>query len=335
MKIAIRVALALVVLLVLVAGGCFTYIKASPEPTFDVEPTGITASTDPEVIARGAYLANGPMHCTACHMGEDLDEAFASPPGTTFSAAGGQVMEAGPFGTFRPINLTPHETGTKNMSDEHLARVLKYGVGEDGKVRPFMALAVGSAADEDIAAVISWMRSLEPVERATDPDEYGFVGEALLKTGKLGMKALPTPSYVAAGEEPSIARGEYLANGPALCVGCHSPQDPMEGFAINGARFSGCFAPDPAKGDDSLEACAPNLTPSKTGMTGRWTEDQWLERVSKGYIHKGSIMPWGHFSTMTDSDLRSVWRYLAQLPPVERDTGPGLREAGSFAMPEG
>jgi mono/diheme cytochrome c family protein len=333
MKLAIKIALGAVVLFIVVIGGCLGYIKGSDIPVYEVEPTGITASSDPEVIARGAYLANGPMHCTSCHMHGTPEDALSKPPGSFLGAAGGYVIAAGPFGTFRPINLTPHETGTKNMSDEHLARVIKYGIGEDGKTRPFMALAVGTASDEDVRAVVSWIRSLEPVDNPIEPDEYGLIGEWMVKSGKIGLKTLATPTHVPPSDEPSVARGEYLANGPALCVGCHSPQDPMEGFAITGEKFSGCLAPESNKAG-TLEVCPPNLTPSKKGMTSVWNEDKWLERVSKGYVTLDSNMPWGHFASMTDSDLRSIWRYLSQLPAVERDTGPGLREPGSHTMPD-
>ena len=36
-------------------------------------------------------------------------------------------------------------------------------------------------------------------------------------------------------------------------------------------------------------------------------------------------MPWGAYARMTDDDLRSVYRYLRSLAPVERRTGPVLQ----------
>jgi mono/diheme cytochrome c family protein len=331
MKLVIRITLALVAIFVLAIGSCVTWIKASDEPIYEVKPTGITASTDAELIARGEYLFHGAMHCSACHMGGDIERALSEPPGTKFVPSGGYVIEAGPFGTFRPINLTNHDTGIAKMSDEHIARVIKHGVGEDGRVRPFMTLAVGTATDEDIRALVSYMRSLAPVDNDAGQDEYGLIGEALVKTGRIATKTLPTPKYAPAGDEPSVARGEYLAKGPAFCVGCHSPLNIMEGGKLEGEWFSGCFAPDPA--GDNLESCPPNLTPSAKGMTTLWTEEQFLERTKKGYVTFDSKMPWGNYAAMTDSDLRSIWRYLAQLAPVERDTGPGLRVPGTFEMP--
>ncbi len=43
-----------------------------------------------------------------------------------------------------------------------------------------------------------------------------------------------------------------------------------------------------------------------------------------------SIMPWENFKTMTDVDLKSVYRYLRTLPPVKNTLGPSHRKKGSF-----
>ncbi|MCP4503793.1 MAG: hypothetical protein GY822_28035 [Deltaproteobacteria bacterium] len=54
--------------------------------------TGITASADLELIARGRYLVNGPIHCGACHA---LDDGKSAPPELYEDAflAGGKVWD--------------------------------------------------------------------------------------------------------------------------------------------------------------------------------------------------------------------------------------------------
>ena len=51
-----------------------------------------------------------------------------------------------------------------------------------------------------------------------------------------GAPTGPAPAMARAQDVPqggiSVERGAYLANGPALCVGCHTPSDPMNGFAF-------------------------------------------------------------------------------------------------------
>ena len=58
------------------------------------------------------------------------------------------------------------------------------------------------------------------------------------------------------------------------------------------------------------------------------TEDQFLGRIKTGRSFISSIMPWENFSRMTESDLRSIYRYLKSLPPVDKDTGPSYRDVG-------
>jgi hypothetical protein len=133
-----------------------------------------------------------------------------------------------------------------------------------------------------------------------------------------------------------VERGDYLANGPALCGMCHSPRDFLDGMALKGEAFSGCLAPEPGQADPTIEACAPNLTPHPTAghITG-WSEDQFVARLKSGtFVTHESPMPWANFANMTEVDLRSIYRYLRSLPPSGRVTGPPVRQVGSFTMPE-
>ena len=71
---------------------------------------------------------------------------------------------------------------------------------------------------------------------------------------------------------------------------------------------------------------APNLTPdATTGIIASWSEDQLVARFRRGRVHAGSIMPWEGFQGLTDDDVRSLYRYLRSLAPVENDVGPVRR----------
>lgn len=75
----------------------------------------------------------------------------------------------------------------------------------------------------------------------------------------------------------------------------------------------------------------PDLHP--LGDCGRTTEDQFVARMRAGRVYPASVMPWECFGNITDSDLRSIYRYLKTVPPVEVDTGPVYRKIGSFQTP--
>lgn len=323
-------------LLVVCVAGFVAWVKANANPTFEFPPTGLVASTDPAVIAEGEYLFHGPMHCTACHD-SSYDLAMQRKAGERVDPIGGMEWDMGPLGKPVSANLTSDKaTGLGGKSDEHIARILKHGVGEDGKLRVFMALATAPLMDREIVALLSYLRTLPPKEHQVAEEQWGLMGEALIAFGAFKPKFMPPAAYVAPGAEPEVKRGEYLATGPALCVACHSPYDFMDQMKLKGELFSGCFAPDPGKKDPSLEVCPPNLTPHETaGHITKWTEDQFVARFKSGiFTSPDTSMPWMNFSSMTEVDIRSIYRYLRALPPSARVTGAPIRKVGSFEMPE-
>lgn len=325
----LRALAALVALLVLGALGFYVYVQVTYQRDFAGTPRpAVQASKEPDVIKRGEYLAHAVAHCSACHgPAERASERKLA--ANLHDLRGGYVMKADPFGTFYPANLTPDpETGLGKLSDGEVARVIRHGVAPDGRLDAFMTLAVGSMADEDLVALLSYLRSIPPIENPTSKDEWGFVAKAL--SSKFNPNMRKAPAFVREGGV-SRERGEYLANGPALCGGCHSPYDLVNGFALAGAAFSGALEPDPDPSEAGFEIISPNLTPDKeTGALASYTEDGFIDRFKKGgRVYKGSKMPWDNFALMTDDDLRSVYRYLQSLPPTKRSVGPTRRARGS------
>ena len=120
----------------------------------------------------------------------------------------------------------------------------------DGRLDVFMTFSVGSMADEDLVAVLSYLRSLAPIKNAVPKDEWGFIAKAL--SGKFNPRTEAPPKYVAPGGV-HVERGEYLANGPGNCYGCHSPVDVMSGMALKGPRFSGAYEPEPDNVEKGFE----------------------------------------------------------------------------------
>lgn len=318
--------------LVVVALGGFGYVEATYERDYsDVPEPGIRASDDPAVIERGEYVVHALAHCSACH-GPESREGHELGPMTDLS--GGYAMEAGPFGTFYPSNLSSdEETGIGAVSDGALARAIRHGVARDGRFAPFMRIAVGPMADEDLQAVISYLRTLPAIENEVPRDRWGFI--AKLIAGKFEPRDGAAPEYVPGGEI-SVERGEYLANGPAGCIVCHTQTDPMQGFAFVGEPFSGVTVAEPDAANEGYEFAAPNLTPDpETGIITGWSEDEFVARFDAGRVYAGSVMPWENFAQMTEEDRRSIYRYLRALPPVHNNTGPSWREKGWTAEEDG
>jgi mono/diheme cytochrome c family protein len=286
----------------------------------------VVASKDPEVIARGEYLVRAAAHCTQCHGGYER----MHPENNTHDVpiSGGLKFDFGPLGATWGANLTPDaETGIGRRSDAELARTLVHGVLPDGTISIFMRFGA-HLAREDLIAVISYLRSLPPTKKAVEPGALTLLGRAAFSMAALSPRMDPLPAWVPAGDEPSVARGEYLAEHVALCVACHSRFDEMT-FQPVGPKAAGS-TPGPSPGDDKdKELVAPNLTADpKTGVTGKLDEDAFLARMRTPRAFASSIMPWENLSRMTDNDLRSIYRYLKTLPPIENDVGPTYRDVG-------
>lgn len=90
-------------------------VEVRHDRTFDVAEVDVVASTDPDVIERGAYLAYGPAHCAYCHTTEDKHARLDA--GERVPLSGGYVFDIGIAKLTTP-NLTPDkETGIGDISD--------------------------------------------------------------------------------------------------------------------------------------------------------------------------------------------------------------------------
>ena len=142
--------------LAVVAVSAFGYVQATWDRDFSaVVPPSIQASTDSAVIARGEYLVRAVAHCSHCHaVNSDRDGGIMGP------LTGGFEIDAGPFGQYRAANLTADSaTGLGAVSDGLIARSLRSGITRQGRAAPIMMTSVGPMADQDLAAIVSYLRT--------------------------------------------------------------------------------------------------------------------------------------------------------------------------------
>lgn len=324
-----------VVLGVVGIGGFVGMHVASWPPSFPDTPLpDIKASEDPAVIAHGDYLVNAVVHCGACHS--PYEEYTALKPGDKASLAGGHVWHMGPLATVTSANITQDEaTGIGSWTDAEIARAIKHGIGKDGDANLFM-MSVGPMSDEDLTAIVSYLRTVEPVSNEIGEQEVGVMGKVLFQTA-MAFFAEPHdysswgPEYVPAGEA-SLERGTYLVEGPAFCVGCHTDYEyDGEQIVFTGQKLSGnAKNPFPDETEEGFELAAVNLTGDpETGHIAGWTKEQFFERFRSGArVHAGSPMPWETYANLTDEDLESIWLYIQSLPPTNKLVGPPRREMG-------
>jgi len=187
---------------------------------------------------------------------------------------------------------------------------------------PFMPF--NNLADDDLAAVISYLRA-QPAVAHTVPEHAPNFGGKVVKAWILtpkGPEETPAKTMKAAA---TAVYGEYLANNVANCVGCHTKVNLRTG-EFEGAHFGGGALHESSK-DKNKKFVSPNLTPDTTwGWITDWSEDMFVARMKSGRIHDGSPMPWQSFKNMTDDDLRAIYRYLHALPPSSGGPDPAKRE---------
>jgi mono/diheme cytochrome c family protein len=314
MKKALKAILLIAAGIVMVIAGLVLYIQLTWNKTFDAPYPDIKASTDSAMIERGKYLAFGWSHCAACHV--PADKAMDIDNGLQMPLMGGWGEFIPGFGTFYAPNLTPDpETGIGNISDAELARAIRYCVKHDGKILPPFMVFQG-LSDEDLSAVISFLRSQPAVRNKVPPSDLGFVAKAVVAFGLLkpeGPKSTPPKSVP---QDSTIEYGKYLANNVGNCLGCHIKTD-ATGKQVN-ADFAGGGVFPPSGFSKGYGFVSPNLTPDKkTGAIAEWGERQFIDRFQGGRLYDGSPMPWGMYSRMSENDLKALFRYLHSLDPVE------------------
>ncbi len=115
-------------------------------------------------VRRGMYLANL-GHCMQCHADRGHDDV---PNDRTGAGKGGRVFKS-PAGLSTAANITSHPTkGLGAWSDAEIKRALTDGVSRNG--RP-LAINMATYAqylkrltDEDLNALVAWLRTLPPLQ---------------------------------------------------------------------------------------------------------------------------------------------------------------------------
>ena len=314
----------LVGIVVLAAGGLVGFSAVSWDNPRDIAEVSLSASTDPAVIDRGRYLAYGPAHCAYCHNTMENWERLDA--GEHVPLVGGGEFKL-PFGTFYAPNLTPDaETGIGRATDAQLARMLRHNIRVSGRVAiPFMEFQ--NLSDEDVVAVMSFLRSQEPVRNEVPAADVSLLGKVLMT---FMIKPIDgEPAATAPAEEATIERGRYVATNIANCAGCHSERSMVDGSYLN-EPFSGGMVMT-LDDDASRGFVTPNLTPHiGTGRIANWSEDQFVARFRAGPQFRESHMPWNAFMRMSDTDLRAIYRFLMSLEPIEHTTPVGIVEIASL-----
>ncbi|GAB3899751.1 cytochrome c [Larkinella knui] len=318
MKKGLRILLIVLGVIVLLASGGVAYLKLAL-PNVGPAPE-LTIQADSAQIARGKYLANHVAVCIDCHS----ERNWAIPSGPVIAGTEGKGGE--PFtrdmgfpGSYYARNITPAHLS--DWSDGEIFRAVTTGVSKDGHplfpVMPY--LNYGQVDPEDIKAIISYVRTLKPLENKSIPaPESDFPMNLIINT-------IPTKTTGMKRPDPadSLAYGKYLTTF-ASCGECHTPVDD-KGQHLPGMEFAG--GREFAMPSGTVRAL--NLTSDPETGIGSWTKQAFIARFKaaeqKDFKHPASgefpefntIMPWMMYAGMSEQDLGAIFTYLQTIKPVK------------------
>ena len=313
------VALGLVVVVVVTS----LYVWRNWDRSYDDIPApGLHASTDPVVIARGEYLVYGPAHCVECHVSNFAEYDRWAETGVPVPLAGGYEFPIGPLGTLYSKNLTPDpDTGIGRYSDPQVARMLRHGVRPDGQASIPLLMPFGNMSDDDIVAILSFLRTQPPKRNIVPANRWTTLGKIMRTFVAAAKPNLAVhPKRTAPKQEATAARGEYLARSVANCGGCHTAFNELTG-APTAPTFSGGNVMEPAAqdgADRSLWFRPPNITPRDGSALMKFPDRAtFVARFKVGGRHfQGSPMPWEAFARMAPEDVGALYEFLHTVSPA-------------------
>ena len=276
----------------------FIGAKSRPLTSRKFEPT-------PQRLARGQYLADAVLACFGCHS--VFDDKSDPPAITSKKGIGSVFLDKGKFRIVSP-NITPDPTaGVGNWSDDALARAIREGLSRDGSALfPLMGYPhFRNLSEEDLASVVVYIRSLEPVHNSLPKTSLPFwLQRVVLGEPQPIWSPVPEPDLSSA-----VKRGEYLVR-IAGCADCHTPEKGMPPHPVPDLAFGG--------GSGFGEVASANITPDPSGIS-YYDEALFIEAMRTGRVKARSLklpMPWPIYKNMTDDDLKAVFAYLRTLKPV-------------------
>jgi mono/diheme cytochrome c family protein len=306
------------IIILIIIAGLYITVLALQNKKFDAPYPDIKASTDSAVIARGKELVYGPAHCANCHGAKGTEELVLA--GKEVPLSGGNLFDL-PIGSIHSKNITPDKSGIGRMTDAEFARALRYGVSPEGTAY-FDFMPFHNTSDEDLTAIVSYLRSQPAVKHEVPENDFNFLGKAVKA---FMMKPVGPDGLVekAVKRDTTAVYGKYLANSVANCRGCHTNRDLMTGAFI-GEDYAGGLKFEVPTDSGMYSLTTPNLTPDATGRLNGWSQQQFISRFRMGTLIKQSHMPWGPFSRMSDDDLKAVWNFLQTVKPVRNEVRLGL-----------
>jgi mono/diheme cytochrome c family protein len=308
--------LAVVIVLILISGGSWLWLKLTQPNVSDPPPGLLSVLTEPipdgpnaGLIRRGRYLTIA-GDCASCH-----------------TARGGRPFQGGlglqtPFGIIYSANLTSdRENGIGTWNADQFFRALHDGIAPGGKhlypALPYPHFTIVTRADSD--AILAFLKTVPPAHYAPPANRLPFPVD--IRASLIGWNAVNFSPHGFRGNpamSPEWNRGAYLVEGLGHCGACHTPKN-LLGAELNRKAYQGAVIEN---------WVAPDLTGNPRTGLGRWSSAdivQFLRTGRNAHANASGLM--GEVvaystSLLSDSDLKAIATYVKSLPSSPAASSP-------------
>ncbi|MEM9759427.1 MAG: cytochrome c [Pseudomonadota bacterium] len=286
------------------------------------------AAVEGSLEQRGEYLARA-GNCVSCHTGE-----------TGHPFAGGLAFET-PFGTVFSTNITPDvATGIGAWTLEQFSTAMRRGERPNGEhlypVFPYTSFS--KASDDDIEAIYTFLKTLEPIASAAPENDLSFPFNQRWAIGLWKSLFFEEGRFEPASEKSDAwNRGAYLVQGLGHCGECHTPRNVLGALEADYALTGNTYR-ERVEGKLSSWS-ASNLTSHESGLA-MWSEAEIADYLKLGFSHRAGVFgPMNNVvvnSTrhLSSADVAAMATYLKSLPAAGSGEGPnadeGVLRAGSI-----
>lgn len=315
MKKLLRILGILILVIILGAGIFAAKIYFSPIPSYKVElPEDFKVTSDSASIARGKKLVL--TLCNNCH-GRGKSQL-----------SGGHMPDIPMFGDIYAPNITQHPEHGKisKYSDAEIAHLLRTGIKRDGQYAPPYMPKLPLLSDNDLNAIISFLRSDDPMVQPSD--EVQPEPKPSFLTKFLCTVAMKPYEYRSGIPDPDpndkVALGKYLSLGVAACFECHSA-DFKTNNSLEPEKSPGFFGGgNKMMNLDGEIVLSKNITMHPENGIGSWTEEDFVKALRFGQRPNGGEplkYPMEPYNHLTDDEARAIWAYLQTVPVLDNKVG--------------
>lgn len=298
-----------VVVLIVLAGGVAAYVAISGIPTYSPGQVSLQVQVTPDKVERGRKWAS--MLCVGCHLDP-----------STGKLTGKQVADVpAAFGEAYSKNITRDpQYGIGAWTDGELAYLLRTGIARTGRYAPPWMPKYPHMSDDDLAAIIAFLRSDDPITAPAAINPPGVSKPTFLTKllTHLVFKPLPYPKGAIATPAISdkVAYGRYLSTNLG-CFGCHSQNfrtmNELEPEKTPGYMGGG----NPLRDRSGQTVPSANLTSDETGIAA-WTEQDFTRALRTGIRPDKTVLtyPMSFLPELTEEDAAALYAYLRTVPKI-------------------